>query len=201
MDYRALLDRILETVDTEGYQTPAHHVEPSQRAALAEVQQALQSPEFDAQTARALVERLFTEGKLNVVHRYSALHVIACHPRVRAWDEAARLVGAQEMAALDHGGPYLEQHLASVDRHRGVLGFLKGHYAVALEYFTRALERERSAENLGNVMATLIRLGDEAEARDLLERVRRAFPGAVVAELEQSIQRDPDLALLRGRTQ
>ena len=128
----------------------------------------------------------------------SALHVVACHPRVADWEEAARLVGEQEFAALELGGPRLQDNLASVDRHRGVLAFLRGHYDVALDYFARALERQRSPENLQNVLCTLIRLGDEDDARDLLTRVRAAFPQDIVTALNHSIENDPDLALLRG---
>jgi tetratricopeptide (TPR) repeat protein len=106
-------------------------------------------------------------------------------------------VGEQEFAALELGGPRLQDNLASVDRHRGVLAFLRGHYEVALDYFARALERQRSSENLQNILCTLIRLGDEGDARDLLNRIRGAFPVDLVLALEHAIQHDPDLALLR----
>ncbi len=200
MDYQALFARILKSVDTAAYQTPVTQVEGPQREVLAEVQALLQGPEFDAEQARAHVRKLHAEGRLDRVKVLSALHVIACHPSVADWPEAARLVGEQEYAALELGGPHLEGNLASVERHRGVLAFLRGHHAVALEYFTRSLERERSAENLGNVLATLLRLGDETEARDLLQQVRRGFPAGLVSELERSILRDPDLALLRSES-
>ena len=49
-----------------------------------------------------------------------------------------------------------------------MIAFLRGHDAVALDWFTRALERERSAENVGNVLAVLIRLGELQEARELV---------------------------------
>lgn len=198
MDYQALFARILHTVDTAAYQTPVSQVEGPQREALAEVDRRMHAPGFDATQARAFVRELHADGRLDRVKMLSALHVIACHPSVADWEEAARLVGEQEYAALELGGPYLDSNLASVDRHRGVLAFLRGHHGVALEYFTRSLERERSAENLGNVLAALLRLGDEAEARDLLEQVRRGFPSGLVTDLDRNIARDPDLALLRS---
>ncbi len=200
MDYQALFARILQTVDTTAYLTPASQVEGPQRDALARVEAAIQSPQFDAQSTRALIRRLHSEGQIDRVKMLSALHVVACHPKVADWEEAARLVGEQEFAALELGGPQLQANLASVERHRGVLAYLRNHHEVALEYFTRALERERTAENLGNVLACLLTLGDEAEARDLLVQVRRGFPAAMVAELEKNILRDPDLALLRTET-
>jgi hypothetical protein len=136
-------------------------------------------------------------GRIDRVMMLSALHVIACHPSVADWEEAARLVGEQELAALELGGPNLEANLASVDRHRGVLAFLRKHYAVALDYFARALERQRSAENFTNVLCTLIRLGEEDEARTLLRQARRAFPPHLAAEIDRNVESDPDLSLLR----
>src|SRR5678816_331667 len=140
MDYQALFARILQTVDSSAYLTPSSQVDGPQREALAKVEAAIQASDFDAEATRRLVRRLNAEGRIDRVKMLSALHVVACHPSVADWEEAARLVGE----------PYLQSNLASVERHRGVLAFLRHHHEVALEYFTRALERERSAENLGN---------------------------------------------------
>jgi Flp pilus assembly protein TadD len=129
----------------------------------------------------------------------SALHVVAASPRVKDYAEAARLAGEQEHAALEAGGPHLQTHLASVDRHRGVLAFLQHHYSVALDHFTRAIERERTPENLGNVLATLLRLGELDEADAILSQVQRSLPPAQVAELQRRIDIDPDLATLRAK--
>jgi tetratricopeptide (TPR) repeat protein len=197
MDYQALFQRILKTVDTTAYFTPSEHVDPKHREGVAAVQRALSQPGFDADEVRLLVERLHQQGKLDRVLRASSLHIIAAHPQVAEWEEAARLVGEQEFAALELGGPHLQRNLASVERHRGVLAFLRGHYDVALDYFARALERERSSENLTNILCTLLRLGEEGEARELLESIRTAFPEAIASDVERSIQSDPDLALLR----
>ena len=197
MDYQAIFARIRKTVDTRAYMTPAAHVDPSQRQAMTEIQTAIQAEDFDAARVRAQIAGTFQADRIDRVMMLSALHVVACHPRVADWEEAARLVGEQEFAALELGGPRLQDNLASVDRHRGVLAFLRGHYEVALDYFARALERQRSSENLQNILCTLVRLGDEDDARELLNRVRGAFPVELVSQLEHAIRHDPDLALLR----
>lgn len=196
MDYAAIFARIRSTVEERAYFTPALAVDPGQRRAMQQVQEMLAGT-FDVSEVRAHVRSLHQAGRIDRVMMLSALHVIACHPRVADWEEAARLVGEQEFAALELGGPRLQDNLASVERHRGVLAFLRGHYEVALEYFARALERQRSAENLQNILCCLLRLGDEDDARDLLERVRAGFPSDLVEAVDHAVQTDPDLALLR----
>ncbi len=198
VDYSALIDRILNTVDQRAYFTPTAHLASGKQKILPAFEEALASPDFDPDEVRAYVHREHQAGRIDQVVFLSALHAIACHPRVAEWEEAARLVGEQELAALELGGPRLQQNLASVDRHRGVLTFLRGHFEIALDYFARAFERERSAENLTNILCTMLRLGEEDEAWDLLREVRRVFPAPLVAEIEHSIQQDPDLALLRS---
>ncbi len=198
MDTRGLLDAILDQIDAEAYFTPTSSVSPAQRKVLDQVAARLRAPSFDVDEVRAFVDRAHADGKLDAVLRLSALHVIACHPRVSDWALAARLAGEQELAALDLGGPNLQANLAAVDRHRGVLAYLRGHYEAALEYFTRALERQHSAENLGNVLCALLRLDDEDEAVALYRRVCTSFPAPLVAELQQMVESDADLATLRG---
>ena len=78
-----------------------------------------------------------------------------------------------------------------------MLAFLQGHYDVALDYFSRAFERQRSAGNLSNVLATLLRLGDIAEAVDLYRQVAAGLPEPLVDQLDHIIRVDPDLARLR----
>ena len=95
------------------------------------------------------------------------------------------------------GGPRLPDNLASVDRHRGVLAFLQGHFGIALDYFSRAFERQHTAGNLANVLAALLRLGDTDEARELLDQVRSALNPLLISGLNELIDQDPDLALLR----
>jgi len=198
MDFQQLFSRILQTVDEEAYFTPVDHVDGSQRAAAEAFQSSISQPDFDPDVVRSLVDKLADRGHFDPVMRLSALHVIACHPKVRDFDEAARLCGEQEFAALEQGGPSLQANLASVDRHRGVLAFVRGHHEVALDYFARALERQRTAENVGNVLCTLCAMAEHDEARSLLEQVRAAFPKALVDKLNDSIARDPDLASLRS---
>lgn len=197
IDYQTLLDRILDAVDQRAYFTPTAHLDGGRRKVLPAFEEALRHPDFDPDEVRAYVHSEHDAGRIDRVLLLSALHAVACHPKVAEWEEAARLVGEQELAALELGGPRLQNNLASVDRHRGVLAFLRGFFEVALDYFARAFERERSAENLTNILCTMLRLGEEDEAWDLLREVRRAFPPALVEEIDRSIDSDPDLALLR----
>src|SRR5690606_36346439 len=96
------------------------------------------------------------------------------------------------------GGGRLSADLASVERHRGVAYFLAGQIEAALDHFIRALEHERTPENTGNVLATLLRLGELDEAETILARIRRAQPSPFVLALEHAIDTDPDLAALRS---
>lgn len=197
-DYQGLFSRILQAVDSSAYLTPTDHVDPSQRPALDELRRVLHAPDFDPDLTRAMVQRLHGEGRLDRVHLLSALHVIAASPRVGDWMEAARLAGEQELAALEHGGPYLEANLASADRHRGVIAFLRGHYAMALDHFTRALERQRTAENIGNVLAALLRLDEQPEAQRILTQVRQGLGPDLITELDRRVAVDADLVALRA---
>ena len=198
MDLDRLYQRVLHAVDTAAYLTPTAAVDPAQRQALDAIGAMIHAPASDPAQARRAITEAQAAGRIDRVHALSALHVLAASPRVRDYAEAARLAGEQEQAALELGGPRLQANLASVDRHRGVLAFIMGHYDVALDHFTRALERQRSVENLGNVLAALLRLGDLAEARDIAEHARNTMPGSVAAALHQRIQSDPDLAPLRA---
>jgi tetratricopeptide (TPR) repeat protein len=196
--YEALYERILRKVDSQAYLPWFDQVEPVQRAAASELDKMLQTPGFEPQAARALARRLHDEGRIDKVVLHSTLHVIAASPHIRDYEEAHRQVAAQELAALQLGGPRKAANLASVDRHRGVLAFLMAEYEVALEYFSRAFERQRSAGNLSNVLAVLLRLGDIDEARDLFRQVRATLPARLVSDLERIVSLDPDLALLRA---
>ena len=197
MDYNALFERILGQVDQAAYLPLADVVDPAQQAAMVKIEGQLRDPQIPAQATEALIRRFHQDGQIDRVHMLSALHVLAASPKVGDFDLAARHVAEQEMAALSLGGPRLTDNLASVDRHRGVLAFLQGQFAVALDYFSRAFERQHSAGNLSNVLAALIRLGDVDEAQALLKQVRGAFDGALVADLNKMIAQDPDLAMLR----
>lgn len=198
MDHLALYARILKAVDERAYFTPADAVDPAQRDTMRQIGTHLHAPGMDPAALRAQIRRLHDEGRIDKVHMLSALHVVAASPKVADWSEAARLAGEQELAALELGGPHLDANLASVDRHRGVLAFLRGHHAVALDHFTRALERQRTPENLGNVLAALLKLGEIEEAEEILAQVRRTLAPPMISELERAIDNDPDLAALRG---
>lgn len=196
LDYGWLLDRILETVEDRAYLTPVTSAPPAARDALRDVAAAMSGP-FDPATVRARIEALHAAGRLDDVMRLSALCVVATHPSVADWPAAARLAGEQEVAALIAGGPHLAAWLASVDRHRGVIAWSLGQPAIALDHFSRALERQHNVENLGNVLCALVALGEDAQAASLVRRVRDSHPAAFVSDLDARILQDPDLAILR----
>jgi len=198
MNVQSLLDRILDTVDSEAYLTPADQADPRYQAALDECLGMLGDERVPVQRIRELAQAHHSAGKLDDYHFHSLMHVVAAHPRVQDFDEAARRIAMQEMAAYSSGGADLQHKLASVDRHRGVLAFVRGQYGVALDYLTRALERQRSVENLGNVLCALIRLGELDDATGIVTQARRNFPQDFVARLERRIDSDPDLIHLRS---
>lgn len=200
MDYRRILDRIRSTVRLGSYLVPTSSVPAEQREALSAIAADIADPNSDPDLVRRRIFQLYAAGRIDRVMKLSAMGVLAASPNVRDYAEAARLAGQQEMVALEEGGPHRDAYLASADRHRGVLAYLLGRYEVALDWFTRALERERTAENLGNVIATLIRLGEIDEARSLLERVCAYFPDEVRLALLARIEEDDDLTRLRQYT-
>jgi hypothetical protein len=197
VSYQATLKRIHEAVFARAYVVPTAHLEPEQRALLAGLASTIEQPDFEPAEARQQVEDWFSEGRIDGPMRYSALGVIAASPAVGDLQAAAEFASLQEMAAWELGGALLGTRMASVERHRGVISFLLGRYDIALERFVGAMERERSAENLCNVLSTLVRLGEEAEARALLADVRAAFPEEIRRGVEEGLQRDGDLHGLR----
>lgn len=197
---REVLGRIRAALRSRTYLVPAEHVPAGQRAALASIAGALGDPASDPAAVRLRVLQLRAAGKLDRVSSLSALSVLAASPAVRDYPEALRLAAQQELAALEEGGPDLGLQLASAARHRGVVFFLLGHHGHALDWFTRALERQRSVENVGNVLATLLRLGDLAEARQMLEGLRTSLTADQWAELRAHVHADDDLERLRDVT-
>lgn len=197
MDPSLLLARIRKAVDARAYLTPTTSVDPRQRPAIERIRAAMHDPTVSPAEVEARIEAEYAAGHLDRVHRLSALHVLAASPRVGDHARAARRAGEQEQAALELGGPQLDANLASVARHRGVLAFLAGQPMVALDHFTAALERQRTPENVGNVLATLLRLGALDDAEGLRARIDRAADPAFRAELARRIDEDPDLAALR----
>ena len=163
---------------------------------MAAIERSIRDPNDTPEAIEHTIRAFHSEGKIDKVHMLSALHVLAASPKMSNLDLAAQYATEQEMAAMALGGPRLQANLASVDRHRGVLAYLQGHYGVALDYFSRAFERQHTAGNLSNVLATLIRLGDISEA--VRSRwVRTSLSNDLIAELNHIIEQDPDLALLR----
>jgi tetratricopeptide (TPR) repeat protein len=195
--HQELLERIQHRVDCQAYLLSTTDADVRFREALRSLEKAIIDPQTSADACRQLAHSLYGDRQLDRVHLLSALHVIEASPKVRNYVVAARLAAEQEMAALDLGGDNLNSNLASVERHRGVLAFMKGHYEVALDYFSRALERRHTAENFGNVLCALIRLGEVPEAKDLLNQVRHSFPAPFVAALNARIAADPDLIHVR----
>ena len=195
MGVRSILERLHGAIQSGGdYLVPTDDLPAIERADARRISSTLDREGPVA--ARAVVEELYRAGAIDRVMQLSALHVIAASPSVRDYREALRLVGLQEFAALERGGD-IERAMASVDRHRGVVAFLMGRFEVALEDFTRALEREHSAENLGNVLAALLALGDREEAEGMYRLVLRRFPTTIAEALLRRVRDDDDLRPLR----
>lgn len=197
MNVQLLLDRILDSVDREAYLTPADQADPRYQAALDECLSLLNNDAVEVDRIRELAHAHHKSGGLDDYHYHSLMHVVAAHPRVKDYEEAAREIANQEMAAYGATGTNLQHKLASVDRHRGVLAYVRGQYEVSLDYLTRALERQRSVENLGNVLCALIRLGELDEADGIVAQARDNFPADFVTQLNRRIDTDPDLTQLR----
>ncbi|MEO0603083.1 MAG: hypothetical protein AAF211_16710 [Myxococcota bacterium] len=197
MDVRRILNRIRETVRQSRYLVPLGAALGAQREALAPVVAAIADPDSDPDEVRMRIHQLHAAGRIDRVMMLSALGVLAASPLVKDYSEAARLAGQQELVALDAEGDLRQRYLASADRHRGVLAYLLGYYEIALDWFAQALEREPSAENLGNVLAAMIRLGQIEEATDLRDRVATIYPDDVLDALARRIEADDDLVRLR----
>ena len=198
MDYTALFERILGQVDQQAYLPLADVVDPKQKDGMLTIERMIREPTETAEACEQVIRQLHSAGEIDSIHMMSALHVLAASPKVNDLHLAAQYATEQEMMAMEMAGPRLQDNLASVDRHRGVLAFLQSHYDVALDYFSRAFERQHSAGNLSNVLATLIRLGDVSEAQRLVAQVRSSLSSELVSDLNQIIEQDPDLALLRS---
>lgn len=195
MGVHRILERLRDALQNgEDYLVPTDQLPEPRRGPAERIRQALEDE--GPVRARAVVEELYLGGAIDRVMRLSALHVIAASPRVRDYREALRLAGLQEMAALEKGTD-LDAALASVERHRGVVSFLMGRFGVALDCFSRALERERTPENFGNVLAALIALGDREEADALYRQACLRFPETFVAQLRRRVAADDDLSPLR----
>ncbi|MEN0067486.1 MAG: hypothetical protein AAGA48_35470 [Myxococcota bacterium] len=197
MDVRRILNRIRETVRQSPYLVPLSAAEGPQAAVLEPIVRAIEDPDSDPDELRQRIHQLHAAGRIDRVMMLSALGVLAASPLVRDYPEAARLAGQQELVALDAEGDLRRRYLASADRHRGVLAYLLGHYETALDWFAQALQREATAENIGNVLSTMIRLGRIEEAIEVRAGVTKTFPPEVLAQLERRVAADDDLVRLR----
>ncbi len=197
MDLEHLLSRIEGALDEGTYLTPTRSLPGDDLRAVEEIRLLIQDQSVEPDDVRRRIQQLDAAGRLSRPTKLSALGVLAASPKVRDYAEASRLAGQQELVAWDEGGELLEDRMASVERHRGVLAFLLGRPAVALEYFGRALERQRTAENLGNVLAALLRMGEGRRALRMLDKARHQLPGEEVDALADRIERDGDLVALR----
>lgn len=191
------LQRITDALGRPTYLVPTVQVDGPYRAPLETLARWMAQPDFDGDLAVAMIRGWREEGRLDEERMWSALSVVATHPKVRDYREASRCIALQENAAMARSGEELGRSLASVERHRGVLAFSMGRPSVALECFIRALEKERTSENLGNVLAALVRTGEVTEALDLLHHVRRTFPGSLADAVDALVSVDEDLAPLR----
>jgi tetratricopeptide (TPR) repeat protein len=198
LDYHNTLGRIRAAVRRGTYLVSSEGVPTQQRDVLNDIAREIASPGCDPDAVRQRIQQLHASGRIDRVMKLSALGVLAASPHVGDFEEASRLAGQQELVALEEGGPHADTYVASAHRHRGVVAYLLGHYEVALDWFTRALERERSAENLGNVLSALVRLGDHDEARAMLGSVRAVFPAEIRGAVDARIVEDEDLSPLRG---
>ncbi len=193
---RGLVARIRTAVSVGSYLAPTDRLPPAHRPHVDEIAAAMTAPGADPDAIRIRIQQLHATGRIDRTTKLSALSVLAASPLVRDYTEAARLASQQELAALEEGGPWKEARLASAARHRGVVTFLLGHHAAALEWFTRALELERTPENVGNVLAVLLRLGELEEAWELTRSLRASLPEEVWRQLAERIERDEDLVRL-----
>ena len=198
MDFDQLLGRVLGSIEGEAFVMPAGGIEDAEERQLVEgILGRLAPVGFDVEAVRADVRRLADQGRISRRREAILLLTIAGHPAVGDLREMARQIGVEEFETLSEGGPRLERRLAVVLHHRGVLAWMLGRYEVALDLESRSAEMAPSSDSLANILAILLRLGEEERARDLLERMRPGFPRPIVEQVDDLIQRDPDLALLR----
>ena len=164
--------------------------------ALAGLAEQIAQPQLEPARWASQVRAWRADGLLDEVQMYAALAAIAIHPSVRDYREASRCIALQEVAVLSGSGD-VKDLLAAVERHRGVLACCMGRPSIALECFTRAVTLDRTPQNMANVLAVLLLLGDVTEAKQLLAEVRRGFPPAFRVGLDVLVATDDGLLLLR----
>ncbi len=198
MDFDQILGRVLRTVEHRSFVTPVEGIEDAaEREIVSGVLRALGQPGFDPDTVRAEIDALHRHGRIDRRRCVILLQTVSAHPSVGDLDRVARLIGEEEYEVLKEGGPKMASRLAVVDHHRAVLAYLLGRYEVALDLETRSAEIAPWSDSLANILAILIRLGEEGRARDLLLQIRGAFPPLITDSIDTYIRQDPDLELLR----
>ena len=198
LDFDALLDRVLDAVDRKAFVTPTAGIDDPDEVRLIEpIFEALASPDVDIEALRTEVRSLSDDGLITPRRAVILLQTLAAHPACEDLRELGRLIGEEEHLVLSEGGPRLESRLAVVEHHRAVHAFLLGRYEHALELETRSAASRPWGDSLANILIILLRLDQEPRARALLQQMRRRFPLDLVRQVEQYIEQDPDLALLR----
>ncbi len=198
MDFDQILGRVLKGVQSKAFVTPSEGIRDArEREIVGSVLARMEAPGFDVEGVRAEIEALGERALITPRRRAILLQTVAAHPAVGELEECARLIGEEEYLVLQEGGPELPRRLAVVHHHRAVLAYLLGRYEVALDLETRSVEVAPWSDSLANILAILLRLGEEPRARDLLAQMRASFPAAMVARVIDYIRQDPDLELLR----
>lgn len=191
----SFLDRLLSSLDRLAYVLPSSGLDERELAAVRSVQESMGSPGFDPDRLAQEAREHHAAGRMQERTLLGLLCTIASHPEVARWDEAEAL--AAEMEELESALPEGE-HRAAIARHRGVIDFLRERFEPALEHFTAAWEHVPSPQNLANLLAVLLRLDREAEARELLAACRERSPPEALRQLEdEHLAVDPDLSILR----
>lgn len=198
MDFDQILGRVLRGVQSKAFVTPSEGIrDPREREIVGSVLERMAAPGFDADAVRAEIAALAERSLIDERRCAILLQTVAAHPSVGDLEECARLVGQEEYLVLKAGGPEMARRMAVVHHHRAVVAYLLGRYEVALDLETRSVEVAPWSDSLANILAILLRLGEEPRARALLEQMRTSFPAAMVAKVIDYIRQDPDLELLR----
>jgi len=198
MDFDALLERVLGSVDRKAFTTPVVGIgDPEEVELLRPIFDALSQENVSIPRLRHQVQRLRSEGLVTPRRAVILLQTLAAHPACEDHAELARLIGEEHHLVLKEGGPHLASRLAVVDHHRAVHAFLLARYDVALELETRSVEACPWGDSLANILIILLRLNQEPRARALLQTIRETFPTDLRQQVEHYIEQDPDLALLR----
>ncbi len=198
MDLDAILGRVLGRVERKAFVTPTDGIDDAtERQVSGEVLRQVGAPGADVDALREQVRQLRSDGTITPRREAILLLSIAAHPAVADYAAMARSIADEEYAVLAEGGPHLASRRAVVLHHRAVLAFLMHRYEVALDLETRSVELAPWPDSLANILAVLLRLGEEGRARDLLAQMPNGFGNSMAQSVHDFIRNDPDLELLR----